>query len=465
MSIFRYVARAAVERPASLSLSEKYEPRSADQIFGRQDEVGQLRAWLTAFQAAAGGAVPRFALLSGPSGTGKSVTARTVLADLGMHCVDVNPSVNRSKKELQEVLALCRGAAAAVLLDEFDFLDLSLSDVRVLLDASPRIPFIIIVNKHSHGKSFDLSKEGLVIHFRPLPPEDVTRWATRVMRAEGMDSKYAKDVVAACDGDMRFILRWLELHHKTPLSAAAFQGGSAGPSGPGAYSKDDDIDCIRATRMLLYSGDALSVEEALRVVSSDVNLISSMVSENFASVADDASPDTLARCADVISCADVLESFVYSHQAWDMWDACALCGAVFPAMLVRRRCATEPNFTKMWSKISNMYYRIYQLNDVRQCLVNNRLSCDLDTLIYMGSLCHHQVVHGDMTACIEALVRMGMSSDNINMLIKQGTMVRYKNTLQKKVKKEYDKVTGKVARRAASRSTKAKPAAAAGDAP
>jgi hypothetical protein len=77
----------------------------------------------------------------------------------------------------------------------------------------------------------------------------------------------------------------------------------------------------------------------------------------------------------------------------------------------------------------------------------NGMSCDIDTLMYMGDKYYQLIAGGKLQLCIETLSSIGLTSDNINMLIKYGTMCRYKNTLQKKIKKEYDRCKGKAPKR------------------
>lgn len=436
MSILQYIEHRVIDKDLSLSLSEKYEPRSLKDLVGREKEVDELRKWLSSRER-----THRFAIISGVSGTGKTLLARLLLKEHGYSVMDVNPSVNKSKKDIVDVLSMCNTHKYAVLMDEYDFIDnLSIHDTRFLLDSFPNIVFVFIVSKHTHGKTFDLSKDGLLIHMHALGGSTLIPWVEQIMKKEGMDSSYASKVVSACEHDMRYTLKWLEFNHKTQLSDAAFEASS--------HAKDEDLDCMTATKMLLYSSEPLVVSDALRIVHYDVNLISSMVSENVMSLLGDEDVRVMESCADLISSADVIESFVYNKQAWDMWEIFALNGAVYPSLLARRDSTEEPNFTKMWSKISNMYYRIYQLDDVRMCLRKKGMSFDLDSLMFLGAKCYHEIVHGDMTTCIKDMVDMGMTSDNINMTVKYGSMMRYKNTLQKKIKKEYDKAIGKVVKRA-----------------
>ena len=86
-----------------------------------------------------------------------------------------------------------------------------------------------------------------------------------------------------------------------------------------------------------------------------------------------------------------------------------------------------------------MYYRIYQLDDVRRCLQKAGLSHDSDTIIYMGVYYFNMISNGDIAKCINDLSLIGMNTDNVNMLLKQGNIIKYKGTLQKKIKKEFDK--------------------------
>jgi Replication factor RFC1 C terminal domain len=382
-------------------------------------------------------------MITGPSGMGKSIVAKLLMEHMNIPYIDVNPLLIKGSKEISSTLSMST-AVMAVILDEYDFIDvLSFNDTKGLISAFPRTPFIIVVNKYSHGKTFDLSKEGMVVNFNPIPSGDVCKWTTKIMRAEGMNWKMASEIVNICDGDMRQILKWLELNGR---HLPGINKGSA--LDRASYKKDEDIDCITATKYILDREKKLDPDDALSIVGYDINLVSSMISENYLTINKDMSCiDTIAKCADLISLADNIESYIYASQSWYLWENYATCAAVYPAALVRTNDTSNLIFTKLWSRISNMYYRIYQLNDIKMCLLKQSCSNDMDTMTALGYISHYQITNGDITACIQRLVKNGMDSDNINMLVKHGNMIRYKNTLQKKIKKEYDKVIGKTPRR------------------
>lgn len=455
MSIYDYVERKASGKQINKTLREYHTPVGLFELIGRKHESDTIVSWLESFKYSKRTSnMHRYLMVSGPSGVGKTLLIQLAVKYCGMYVVDLHQDCMKSRREIQDSLTTCNKNYVA-LFEEFDFMEgISAADAKAIMEAYPDIAFVFIVNRFTHGKTFDLSKDALHVSLSPLGSKELHLWVHSIILHENMFtslktkdlSEIIEKVIHMSGGDMRFILNWLEFYHKGVNNSSATLVNPA-QCLQDKHHKDEDINCIKATQLLLYSDDPITVKQALDLVNYDINLVTSMVAENYLSVASThkkSKPgDLISKVADgaeMISLSDIVEQDMFNSQAWNAWEVFALFGAVYPSLHLRSANAKNPSFTKMWSVVSNMYYRFYRIDEIKAVLRKRGWSVDTDTLLATGRIIYAQMSSTGFDEHLKEYISLGLTADNINMLVRCGTLLEYKNTIQKKIKKEYDRV-------------------------
>ncbi|XP_055685762.1 enhanced level of genomic instability 1 [Lutzomyia longipalpis] len=240
--------------------TDKYRPESCDEFFINNSPAVQLKDFLESFQVDSSrlnGTFESFTgtdssscfsnsccvVLSGPCGSGKSASVAAVAAQLNFNVLEVNAGIRRTGKrllqELQEATQshkVARGTQdnpsqkfSLILIEDaeiaFEQDDGFIGAINQIVADSKR-PVILTTTEPncSHLARFMAMN---VIHFAPPHPEDVSKWFTLMVLAEGIHINEAdvRDLYAFCGHDVRKTMMELEFFTRSGGDAAeAAQG-------------------------------------------------------------------------------------------------------------------------------------------------------------------------------------------------------------------------------------------------
>lgn len=430
MDIFKYVEKGEVQRTEDTSFLSRYRPVRLIDVICTDMAVLCVNQWFRKFKGKDSDN-KRFLMISGPSGVGKSTMASLALSEHGFDReVLICATSLKSKKDVTEALAnVATDGRTGVIVDNVDLIDAAyLETIQALAGAvGGTVPFIFVCERHEYGRPTDITKHCEIVALRQPPRAKILDFAERIARAERI-SVDLDQFVDKFRGDIRNLVMTLELN-KGSREKAVY-----------ADEKDSAMDAIEITRHL-FSGNVQSHSEAIRMVHTDINIITSMVSENYLDV-DGALVDIhmIASAADAISASEVIETRIFSDQQWDLWDFFAFLGAVYPSSLVVRAGGrlADVRFTRSWSRISNMYLR---RNMVRQLADSMRkhariASMDVDYL-YGISSCLSRI----MTKDLSEMVKLGGASipyETMLFVLRLSLRGDLKQTMINKIRKEYE---------------------------
>ena len=90
-------------RKENIPLSEKWRPRTLDEIAGQREGVKRLRDFAASWMASSHPPPVKVAILEGPPGTGKTSAAQALANDMGWGIVEMNASDARNEDALNDV--------------------------------------------------------------------------------------------------------------------------------------------------------------------------------------------------------------------------------------------------------------------------------------------------------------------------------------------------------------------------
>lgn len=347
MNIYDFVQRRVHEKKVQKTIAQKYQPHSVADLAGLLPDMAVLcvNQWIRTRSK-------RFLMVSGPTGVGKTTLVRLALAEAGFVPIDVPCSIVKTAKDF-EILVRSVTDRHALLVDELDIVEPVLgTTVKDFAKTRPNVPIAFVCQKHTYGKAMDFAKASEVVQLRRPSRTRLIDWVQTIVQKESIQGLDAAALVDQSKGDISQILVTLELNRGQTSGATALMS-----------KKDPPLDAIGTVEMLMCSTSPLTASLAMRLTSLDPTIVGSMVSENYVDVAIDI--DAAAEAAEALSVADVMEDQMYGHQCWELWDPWTFFGAVYPASRVRRKSTHAIRFTKIWSKLSNMYLRKGYLSSLK----------------------------------------------------------------------------------------------------
>ena len=294
--------------------------------------------------------VPEFTTLGpavcvlGKSGIGKTWAVRKAL----MPCIELTPDILKSKQDTIDFLNKIHGTETPVIIDEYE----CLSDLVGLREITrpPTKGLFVVVSQVPVKFDFDL-----VTYEFPVPGPA----AIKALFPDAEDH-----VVATCGGDLRKVRQSLSFKSD---AWDEFQG-----------PKEFLVSLVSRTSSVnpaRYCGQPVQ----------EPGNVASILHENYVD-----SKGDLARIADQMSMADVIESQVYDG-AWDLLPYFNLWGCVLPAVEINHTLGPNLRPGSTWTKYQNACMRSKKIKDLATRVPRHNLC--IDSLLLIRS----QVERGDLS--------------------------------------------------------------------
>lgn len=196
----------------------KYQPKNTEDIIGQDTAVKKLKSFVAGFKKQR----KKAALLYGPSGTGKTISAHALASELNLEILEVNASDVRNAEQIKSMI----GSAASqmslfskgkiILVDEIDGLsgtkDRGGLQALAKLTESSSFPLILTATNPWDYKFNTLRKKSEMIEFAPLDYLDIFRILKKICEKEKIryDDEVLKGLARRSGNDARAAINDLQ---------------------------------------------------------------------------------------------------------------------------------------------------------------------------------------------------------------------------------------------------------------
>lgn len=197
---------------------QKYSPKTIREIVGQDAAIARIKNFINNFVREK----KRALILTGPSGTGKTLTAHLIAKELGYELLEINASDTRNAQNIEQIIGNASrqkslfAKGKIILIDEADGIagqeDRGGIQALAKIIENSKFPFILTMQDASEKKFSLLKKLCEIIDFQPLKYEDIFKKLKQISKEEGIivEDNALKTLARRAGGDMRAAINDLQ---------------------------------------------------------------------------------------------------------------------------------------------------------------------------------------------------------------------------------------------------------------
>jgi len=313
--------------------TEKYRPKSLNQIVGNDAGVSVVRRWAESWRE--GSPRKKALVLRGEPGTGKTSTALALAHDMGWDFIEMNASdtrtdatvrsvaglgaINQTFSSTGEFLSVTKGKMKLVIIDEADnfFGKEDRGGAKAIVDVIREAsqPIVLIVNDYREltRKSPAIRNLADVATFSRLRKDDIVRVLREILRMEGVEAApgVLENVAANSGGDLRAAINDLQMivEGRTRLS----------PADSEPLGKRNQETEIRETLASMFGAQtAKNARNATAYIDEAPDDLILWVEENIP--LETRTPEELSSAFDLVSKSDIYLARTKRLQHYGLWS-------------------------------------------------------------------------------------------------------------------------------------------------
>jgi len=349
-------------------LLQKYKPRVLEEVLDHAQEIHRLRTWMDA------GNYSMPALLTGPTGTGKTTIAHLLAYQSGYEIQEFNaatePSIhiNLTNKRLFPTL---------IIIDDADLISDTVPIIAAI-KSNKTIPIVLIASEITY-KLKTLAGYCLHIVFHHPSPNIIGEYIRNVVRKERLPvAEETVTSLVAC-ADIRYILNNIQTY---------------------TSSKDATYTMYSAFNALMASATTKGPRTtAERVAETDAHMLPLMLYETYPVAVN---PADICRTADYLAAGDIIEQRVHHTHDWDL-TSYSVSNNVSVAYTYKRKA--PPSFPTWLGKNSTAQRKMRELKESSSNASVNPQTYRLD---YMTPL---DIIIGNSPAPAQTLRELDITRD------------------------------------------------------
>jgi len=323
--------------------TEKYRPKSLDEVIGNERSVSALRSWANSWRSA----VPkkRAVILSGKAGTGKTSSALALANDFGWTTIELNASDARNAGRIKRVATFGAvnetfddsgrfisskvGGKKLIVLDEADSLyerserggqeDFGDRGGKKAIVDTIKVscqPIILIVNDYYSlikGGGDSLKDLCILLRYYPVRLNQIVDFLRRICRDEGIsvEPRVLQTLADRCKGDVRSAINDLQ---SISLNKTSLDIGSLDSLG----YRDRDKIIFDAIREVFKTRNIQSIREKISTIDETPDSLALWIAENLPR--EYIAVDDLLHGYEALSKADVFLGRVGKTQNYRLWS-------------------------------------------------------------------------------------------------------------------------------------------------
>lgn len=426
---------------------EGLAPRTSLDVALSDVGITQLRAWMR--EPSAAGERKRAALVCAAPGSGLTTLLRLLAKEMNFEAVWIGTGTQRIKALLTDACTspvAVNGKRKLVIVDEFDGLFASdittCTDVLGFTKKSPT-PFVCLAHTTRNSRLLDATKHMERFQFQRPSTAVVTGIVKRAITAGALQisEDALAGIVSSAAGNIR-----------EALAAVAFwgRGGQhADVTAKHAIDEEEvvDVESIDPSMATIDGLDVVQnllkedpgVTRCLQLYLRDPSVLSMGLNENYLGAA--TSLDQCVPISESFSAADTVETHMYKHQAWDVFEAYGAYAVAGPVQALHSsqgkvKPVTVTKFGSIWSKLYNQCAKTKNAKLISFGRMESGLpgSLPVPDLGYVRDMLHLAVQRWDAAQIRQTVAALGGTPAHALALMRLWH-TEYKQTAHGKLKK------------------------------
>lgn len=463
----------------SKSILEKYCPKNINDVIGNKLSIKKIKNWLTDYENKKKD-IKRAILITGCSGTGKTLISTLSMKEYGYNIFEFNASDIRSHKSIRDkidklilqkdvtIITNQKPKKNGIIMDEIDGMGVGdkggLAELIKIINPlrgkrsikkherdyieNRWIPPIICISNNIYDKKInELKKDCLEVKIEKCKYPEISIYIKNIIQNEDikMNDECIRFLIGICDSDIRRMLVILD-DIKGFYKNKCIEKKDLIKIKNNFLKENIDIGLYEATNRILIKD--IGFKKGLNLFDTERCLLPLMIHENFInsiesrnSIFDDKLQTTIA-ISELLSSADMIDKYIYTNQCWDLQDLQGICSCIIPSYLINNLGDTDSyvpiNFTVSLGKTSLQYTNNKTVENVIQ--TTTQPDFKIDNMIVLYKKCINYLNSSDIKKQKlgkELLLHYNLNIEDIDRLVK---MNKQNNSLEYVLNKSKSKL-------------------------